>query len=234
MTDPQAPDPSSAPPPDASPPPPQASSNPPPGIPDAYPLNLTATYGDGSRSRGIAVLGVLLILKEIALIPHFIVLFFVWIGAFVAAWIGFWAVLFTGNMPSGIEMFVTGTVRWTARVQAWFVGIDDKYPPFSFDADYPVDYTSSVEVTDRSRGWAVLGVLYPLKQLALLPQYLVLWVLGIVAFFAIYIGYWIVLITGKYPDSWWEFILGYYRWSTRVQGMLLGLTDKYPPFRLAE
>jgi hypothetical protein len=56
---------------------------------------------------------------------------------------------------------------------------------------------------------------------------------GIAAIIVVWIAFWAVLFTGRYPPSFHEFVTGYLRWSTRVSAYLYGLTDKYPPFRLS-
>jgi hypothetical protein len=65
-------------------------------------------------------------------IPHYIVLFFLWIAAIVVVIIAWFAILFTGRYPRGMFDFVQGVMRWGARVGAYaFVLVTDRYPPFS-------------------------------------------------------------------------------------------------------
>jgi hypothetical protein len=65
-------------------------------------------------------------------IPHYIVLFFLWIAAIVVVIIAWFAILFTGRYPRGMFDFVQGVIRWGARVGAYaFVLVTDRYPPFS-------------------------------------------------------------------------------------------------------
>jgi hypothetical protein len=66
-------------------------------------------------------------------IPHFIVLFFLYIAAVIVLLIAFFAVLFTGRWPAGMRDFVLGVSRWSLRVQAYFALLTDVYPPFSLD-----------------------------------------------------------------------------------------------------
>jgi hypothetical protein len=72
------------------------------------------------------------LVKWLLAIPHYIVLFFLGIGAFFAV-IGAWfAILFTGRYPRGIFTYVEGVHRWSNRVFAYaFALVTDKYPPFS-------------------------------------------------------------------------------------------------------
>jgi hypothetical protein len=72
------------------------------------------------------------LVKWLLAIPHYIVLFFLWIGAIVAIIIAWFAILFTGRYPRGLFDFVVGVGRWTVRVSAYaFLLVTDRYPPFS-------------------------------------------------------------------------------------------------------
>jgi hypothetical protein len=64
-------------------------------------------------------------------IPHYIVLFFLGVGAVVAAIIAWFAILFTGRFPRGLFDYMVGVGRWTDRVSAYaFMLTTDEYPPF--------------------------------------------------------------------------------------------------------
>jgi hypothetical protein len=64
-------------------------------------------------------------------IPHFILLFFLWIAAVVAVIVAWFAILFTGRYPRGLFDFVLGVLRWTNRVVGYaFILVTDEYPPF--------------------------------------------------------------------------------------------------------
>jgi Domain of unknown function (DUF4389) len=71
------------------------------------------------------------LVKWFLAIPHYIVLFFLYIGAVLAV-IGAWfAILFTGRYPRGIFNFVEGVIRWHNRVVGYaFILVTDRYPPF--------------------------------------------------------------------------------------------------------
>jgi hypothetical protein len=72
------------------------------------------------------------LVKWFLAIPHYIVLFFLWIAAIVVVIIAWFAILFTGRYPRGMFDFVQGVIRWGARVGAYaFVLVTDRYPPFS-------------------------------------------------------------------------------------------------------
>jgi len=75
------------------------------------------------------------LVKWLLAVPHFIVLFFLSIAAFVSVVIAWFAILFTGRYPRGLFDFVEGVFRWWTRVIAYaFVLVTDEYPPFSLSA----------------------------------------------------------------------------------------------------
>jgi uncharacterized protein DUF4389 len=72
------------------------------------------------------------IVKWLLAIPHYIVLIFLSIAAFVCVVIAWFAILFTGRYPRGLFDFVEGVFRWWTRVVGYaFVLVTDEYPPFS-------------------------------------------------------------------------------------------------------
>jgi hypothetical protein len=68
------------------------------------------------------------------------------------------------------------------------------------------------------------------RIIMMIPQMIVLYFLNIAAGVILFISWWVILFTGKFPRSLFDFITYYFRWSTRVNGYSYLLTDKYPPF----
>jgi hypothetical protein len=74
------------------------------------------------------------LVKWLLAIPHYIVLTFLAIAAFVCIVIAWFAILFTGRYPRGLFEFVVGVGRWSTRVSAYaFLLVTDRYPPFSLN-----------------------------------------------------------------------------------------------------
>jgi hypothetical protein len=71
------------------------------------------------------------LVKWLLAIPHFVLLFFLFIGAFFAVVAAWFAILFTGRYPRGLFGFVEGVIRWQNRVVGYAVIlVTDRYPPF--------------------------------------------------------------------------------------------------------
>ena len=98
------------------------------------------------------------------------------------------------------------------------------------------------QVATEKPGYPItVGVAYPdrlsrlstfFRLILVIPQYIVLYFLNIVAFVLMFFAWWAILFTGKYPKGLFDFVAGYVRWNTRVTGYFSLLTDKYPPFSL--
>ena len=94
-------------------------------------LRLDYIYPDAGRELN----RFLPLVKWFLVIPHFIVLAFLWIAVLFVVIIAWFAILFTGRYPRGMFDFVEGVVRWGQRVVAYaFTLVTDKYPPFSLAA----------------------------------------------------------------------------------------------------
>ena len=68
------------------------------------------------------------------------------------------------------------------------------------------------------------------RLIMVIPQYIVIYFLQIAAEVILFLSWFAILFTGRYPKSFFEFIVWYMRWTTRVTAYLYMLTDKYPPF----
>jgi hypothetical protein len=206
-----------------------------------YPLQLSGKLSP-RLSRG------LWLVKWLLAIPHFVVLFFLWIAFVGVSVVAFFAILFTGRYPRGLFDFNVGVLRWSWRVGFYSYSAlgTDEYPPFTLrDApDYParleVEYPESL-----SHGLVLV------KWLLAIPHFLVAavfvggawtawtgagteWMFGSggLVGLLVFIAGVVLLFTGRYPKSVYDFVLGMNRWVFRVAAYAALMTDTYPPFRL--
>ena len=110
---------------------------------EAYLLMMTDRYPSVDEAQGVELQMEppgelsrwLPFVKWLLLLPHYVVLAFVAIGAMFAVVIAWFAILFTGRYPRSLFDFVAGTLRWGTRVNAYgFLLVTDRYPPFRLKA----------------------------------------------------------------------------------------------------
>ena len=92
----------------------------------SYPLTYDVEYPE-ELSRW------LIFVKWILVIPHIIVMAFLFIGMFFAMTIAWFAILFTRRYPESLFNFQAGVLRWLLRVNAYSNLLTDEYPPFSLE-----------------------------------------------------------------------------------------------------
>jgi Domain of unknown function (DUF4389) len=211
-----------------------------------YPVKVNA-HLDRRLSRG------LWLVKWLLAIPHYVILAFLWLAFFALSVIAFFVILFTGRYPRAIFDFNVGVLRWSWRVgyYAYNALATDRYPPFTL-RDVP-DYPAHLEINypeQLSRGlvlvkWWLLAIphylimsfffgggLYVVSEVATADQAPVwVWRSGLVGLLVLFAAI-VLLFTGRYPQSMYDFVLGMNRWALRVAGYGGLMTDQYSPFRL--
>lgn len=64
----------------------------------------------------------------------------------------------------------------------------------------------------------------------MLPHMFILFFVGLWGAILQFVAFWIVLFTGKYPKSMFEFQVGLLRWGVRLRARTLNVADGYPAF----
>jgi len=213
--------------------------------PAPYPILLDAAP-QPAASRG------LWLVKWLLLVPHVVVLLFLWVAFLLVTVIAFFAILFTARYPRGLFDFNVGVLRWTWRVSYYGYSVlgTDRYPPFTLAEvpDYPAHLT--VAYPERlSRGLIFVKWLLAVPHLLVLSIFVggALWLgdstgaddawdggansVGLIALLVL-IAAVVLLFTGRYPQPVYDFVLGMNRWAQRVAVYTGLMTDTYPPMRL--
>jgi len=137
-------------------------------------------------------------------------------------------IVFRQRYPRWWFDFARELTRFGARVGAYFALLTDRYPStveeqtVHLEIDYP-------DVERDLNRWLPL-----VKWLLAIPHYIVLIFLVLIALVVIVVAWLAILITGGYPRSLFDFVVGVGRWGLRVNAYaLLLVTDRYPPFSLS-
>ena len=190
-------------------------------------MKLTITRQE-SFSRGELILRTLFGFLYIDL-PHIFCLMFVGIWSSILTFISWWSILFTGRYPQSFFEFQVGMYRWNVRWMARFYNLADGYPAFGINAtddhtNFEMAYPESL-----SRGTLLLktffGALY-----VIFPHMFVLIFASLWGAIQRFIAWWVVLFTGSYPESMYEFNVGLIRWTMRINLYMGFMSDDYPPF----
>jgi hypothetical protein len=136
-------------------------------------------------------------------------------------------IVFRQKYPRWWFDFAREFARFGMRVGAYLALLTDRYPStveeqsVHLDIDYP-------DVERDLNRWLPM-----VKWFLAIPHYIVLAVLAVGAVFAIFIAWFAVLFTGRYPRGLFDYVVGVGRWGLRVQAYAtLLVTDRYPPFSL--
>lgn len=180
------------------------------------------------------------LVKWLLVVPHVIVLVFLWAAFAVLTLVAGVAILVSGRYPRRIFEFNVGVLRWSWRVGYYATSVlgTDRYPPFTLGPvpDYPatldIAYPQHLSRTLVLVKWWLLA----------LPHYLIVaaisgggqrgaWTLGLGAALVLVVAG-TLLFTGRYPQGLFDLLLGLHRWGFRLCAYVALMTDAYPPFRL--
>lgn len=165
----------------------------------------------------------LIFVKWLLVIPHLIVLVFLGIAVGITSLIAWFAILFTGRYPRGMWEFGIGVYRWSANVTAYMSLMRDEYPPFSGSADYPVRF----EIAYPER---LSRLLLFVKWLLIIPNVFVYYFVALLWYLVLFIAFFAILLTGRFPRGMFDFSVGAMRWGHRLNLYSNLFTDAYPPF----
>ncbi len=143
--------------------------------------------------------------------------------ALLLAVVSWFTIVITSEHYTPIRRYTRFYLRWRVRALAYLMLLTDRYPPLG-DGPYPA--VLGCDEPGQPRDRLTVG----LRILLAIPHFVVLffvlsawWVTTILAWF-------LILITGRYPEMVYGFGTGALRWLIRVEAYVLLLVDDYPPF----
>ena len=204
----------------------------------AYPMSLSIDYPDRKLNRLTTFFRVFMVIPIFIILGLLVGATFNWQGdganyQYAASGLVFLPLvlmlLFRRKYPRWWFDWNLAIIKFTTRVSAYFMLLRDEYPSTDEEQAVHIDipYPNAKEELNR---WLPL-----VKWIMAIPHYIVLCFLGIAACVLVIIAWFAILFTGRYPQSLFDFVVGVFRWSLRVEVYALMLTtDRYPPFRLSD
>lgn len=184
------------------------------GLPEWLP---TADVPEPGRQRRLTVL-----VRYLLLVPHFVVVLVLGIGAGFVLVIGWFGALFAGRLPQWAARYLTGYLGYATRVRAAAMLLVDRYPPFSLSQqdEYPVRIEVRPGTLNR---WAVL-----FRAVLSIPAAIVTGLAAIGWYIASPIAWLVVLVLGRMPRALFEASAAVLRFRMRYSAYYYMLASAYP------
>jgi len=137
-------------------------------------------------------------------------------------------IIFRQRYPRWWFDFSRELIRFSYRFAAYLFLLTDQYPSTEDEQGVHLEIDYPDVKSDLNRWMPIV------KWLLAIPHYIILCFLGIGAMF-VWIFAWVaILVTGQYPQSLFDYVVGVGRWALRVEAYaVLLVTDQYPPFSLS-
>ena len=173
-------------------------------------LTIPYEYVESLSSEQLVTIRLLLFVKWLFAIPLFLFGVLYGVASLVAVFFAFWAILFTGRFPEGLFAFVRGYVQYEYKIWAYFPLLltnhwaPDEQHPVQLTIDYPESCSRLVLLFLKLPSF-LLGLVSNLVGISFLTLFL--WSIP---------AWWLILITGRYPQSWFSLTIPLLEWNCRV------------------
>jgi hypothetical protein len=202
---------------------------------DKYPVNLTINYPESANRftvffRLFMVIPIAIILGLLSYHGYNSEQFpeeSYWVGIlFIPTLL---MIVFRRKYPKWWFDWNVALTKFSLRVASYLLLLRHEYP--STDEEQAVHVEIEYpDVEKELNQWMPL-----IKWLLVFPHMIVLCFIMIGVLLCTIIAWVIILFSGKYPKSTFDFVVGALRWILRVEAYAILLTtDKYPPFRLSK
>ncbi len=139
------------------------------------------------------------------------------------------AILFRKKYPRWWFDWNCALTKFSLRVMAFALLLRDEIPALEDDQSVMVELAYPDALKDLSRGMPLVKWFLAIPHIVILIfLFAAVVIMTVAAWFAI-------LFTGRYPAKIHGFVVGVVRWGLRVNAYaFLLITDRYPPFTLAD
>ena len=202
---------------------------------DKYPANLTIDYPEKANRltvffRLFTAIPIMLILGLLSYHGYNNDQFpneSYWVGILVAPTL--LMIVFRRKYPKWWFDWNIALTKFSLRVSSYLLLLRHEYP--STDEEQAVHvHIEYPDVEKDLNQWMPL-----IKWLLVFPHIILLCFIMIGVMLSTILAWIIILLTGRYPKSMFDFVVGAMRWILRVQAYALLLTtDQYPPFSFRE
>ena len=136
-------------------------------------------------------------------------------------------ILFRRKYPRWWFDWNVNITRFSSRVAAYAALLTDEFPSTEREQSVHIAIPYPDVKKDLLPGMPLV------KWFLAIPHGFILLFLGIAAGFCVFISWFAIIFTGRYPRSFFDFVVGVARWGLRVSAYaFLLVTDVYPPFSL--
>lgn len=204
------------------PPPPPPTQQPPVApAPEPYPMRFDVDYPERLSRLSTFFRGFLII-------PVWFFLYLVQTLQYSGMPAGWLTVFFRKRYPRWLFAANTGALGFEARAWSYAMLLTDRYPSFDTDSS-PVTLQYDEPVQGQISRWRV----FFWKGVLLIPHFVVLSFLMVAVAVVVFISWWAIMFTGRYPRGMFGFVTGAARWYFRVLGYFASFNDRFPPFALS-
>jgi hypothetical protein len=197
-----------------------------------YPIQLVIDRDQQIYHRwGIPLLGQGV--RLVLVLPHVLALWVLGSICAVTVVVTWIPILILGRIPEPVISLYVTTYRLATRVTAYVLLMAGPYPGFSLDRPYPVDLVVRMPADySINRVWGIPFLGFLVRGLCVIPQGVILFVLGIFVAIVALVAWIPVLLTGRFPGFGYTICGGYLRLSSRITLWTLFFPAAYPAFTI--
>ncbi len=184
----------------------------------AYPVVFQADYRE-KQSR------LTTFFRLIVAIPWFLMSIVWGLAALIGVVVAWFALLFTGRYPEFAYNWVTGYLRFSTRLNGWFLLLTDEWPAFDGGdhPEYPIRLLIPEPQEEYTR-WKVL-----LRIILVIPVAIMIYIFNLLTELIGFVLWIVIVITGKAPRGLWDIQKMGVAYIARGNAYYLLVTETYPP-----